>query len=641
MAKKKKVVNENTLRARAAKRLNGNKDKHAPHERAKDTKGTIKKTLEVFKPERWKFLILFIASSGTAVFSIFGPSKLGDLITEMQNQVNHKIAGSGYDLHGVWMILLSIFIIYVVSCIATYVQEFTTAGLSQKLVFRLRKSVNLKLSKLPLKYFDSASKGDVLSRITNDMDNIARSLQLSITQLVAAIVTIIGVMIMMFLTNFTLALITVLSLPVCSLIATVITKRSQHYFKNQWEETGEINGHVEEMYSAQKLIKVFNRQSESIAEFDDINDDLRRSTQKALAISGVIMPLNDAVNNLVFVLICVIGGVLAISGKIHIGDITAFLVYSKLFTHPIQNISRTINQLQSALASFERIFNLLDEEELIPDNATETLGEIEGRVEFKNVSFRYTEDKPLIENMNLLVEPGQTVAIVGPTGAGKTTIVNLLMRFYEIDEGEILVDGININDITREELRNTFGMVLQDTWLFGGTIKENIAYGRLGATQDEIIAAAKAARANHFIKTLSEGYDTVLEEEGSNVSQGQRQLLTIARAILADPKIMILDEATSSVDTRTEVLIQKAMIELMENRTSFVIAHRLSTIRDADIILVMNNGHIVESGSHSELLEKKGFYYELYTAQFAGRSIDDNFAEPDGDGDSEEAQITE
>ena len=617
MAKKKKNVNETTLRARAAKRLNGNKDKVAPHERAKDAKGTIKKTLEVFKPERWKFLILFIASSGTAVFSIFGPNKLGEIISEMQRQVNNKIAGSGYNLHGVWMILLTIFIIYVVSCIATYVQEFTTAGLSQKLVFRLRKSVNLKLSKLPLKYFDSSSKGDVLSRITNDMDNIARSLQLSITQLVAAVVTIIGVMIMMFLTNFTLALITVLSLPVCSLIATLITKRSQHYFKEQWEETGEINGHVEEMYSAHKLIKVFNRQADSIEEFDEINDDLRRPTQKALAISGIIMPLNDAVNNLVFVLICVIGGVLAISGKIEIGDITAFLVYSKLFT--------TINQLQSALASFERIFNLLDEEEIVPDTATKTLGEtIEGRVEFKNVSFRYTDDKPLIEDMNLTVEPGQTVAIVGPTGAGKTTIVNLLMRFYEIDGGEILVDGVNIKDISREELRNTFGMVLQDTWLFGGTIKENIAYGKLGATQDEIIAAAKAARANHFIKTLSDGYDTVLEEEGSNVSQGQRQLLTIARAILADPKIMILDEATSSVDTRTEVLIQKAMIELMENRTSFVIAHRLSTIRDADIILVMNNGHIVESGSHDDLLDKKGFYYDLYTAQFAGKSIDES-----------------
>ncbi len=628
MAKKKKNVSETTLRARAAKRLNGNKNKVAPHERAKDAKGTIKKTLEVFKPERWKFLILFIASSGTAVFSIFGPNKLGEIISEMQRQVNNKIAGSGYNLHGVWMILLTIFIIYVVSCIATYVQEFTTAGLSQKLVFRLRKSVNLKLSKLPLKYFDSSSKGDVLSRITNDMDNIARSLQLSITQLVAAIVTIIGVMIMMFLTNFTLALITVLSLPVCSLIATIITKRSQHYFKEQWEETGEINGHVEEMYSAHKLIKVFNRQDDSIAEFDEINNDLRRSTQKALAISGIIMPLNDAVNNLVFVLICVIGGVLAISGKIEIGDITAFLVYSKLFTHPIQNISRTINQLQSALASFERIFNLLDEEEIVPDTAIKTLGEkIEGRVEFKNVSFRYSEDKPLIEDMNLTVEPGQTVAIVGPTGAGKTTIVNLLMRFYEIDGGEILVDGINIKDISREELRNTFGMVLQDTWLFGGTIKENIAYGKLGATQDEIVVAAKAARANHFIKTLSDGYDTVLEEEGSNVSQGQRQLLTIARAILADPKIMILDEATSSVDTRTEVLIQKAMIELMENRTSFVIAHRLSTIRDADIILVMNNGRIVESGSHSELLDKKGFYYDLYTAQFAGKSIDESVEE--------------
>ena len=372
------------------------------------------------------------------------------------------------------------------------------------------------------------------------------------------------------------------------------------------------------MYTAHKLVKVFNRQEQSIKEFDEINEDLRRSTQKAHSMSGMIMPLNDAVNNLVFVLICVVGGVLSISGKINIGDITAFLVYSKLFTHPIQTISATINQLQSAVASFERVFNMLDEEELIPDTVNATLGEVKGKVEFKDVRFRYEEDKPLIENMNLTVEPGQTVAIVGPTGAGKTTIVNLLMRFYELRGGEILVDGVNITDISREELRATFGMVLQDTWLFSGTIRENIAYGKIGATNDEIVAAAKAARANHFIKTLSEGYDTVLEEDGSNVSQGQRQLLTIARAILADPKILILDEATSSVDTRTEVLIQKAMLSLMENRTSFVIAHRLSTIRDADTILVMNNGQIVESGNHEALLAQKGFYYELYNAQFAG-----------------------
>lgn len=613
-----KVKKERNFRRRAARRFERVNGKHNPTERAKDFNGTLKRILKVFAPEKWGFIIIAIASAGTAVFSIFGPNLLGDIISEMQRQVKFKIAGSGYDLSEVWKIVAIVVGVYVLSCIATYVQQFVVAGLSQRIVFKLRKNVNLKLSKLPLKYFDSSSKGDVLSRITNDMDNIARNLHNSVTQLIAAIVTIIGVMIMMFLTNFTLALITVLALPVCSLIAAIITKRSQKYFSRQWEQTGELNGHVEEMYTAHKLVKVFNRQQQSIDEFEEINEELRRSTRKAQTMSGIIMPLNDAVNNLVFVLICVIGGVLSVSGKINVGDITAFLVYSKLFTHPIQTISSTLNQLQSAVASFERVFNLLDEEEIVPDTVNATLGEVEGRVEFKDVRFRYEEDKPLIENMNLCVEPGQTVAIVGPTGAGKTTIVNLLMRFYELRGGEILVDGVNINDISREELRSTFGMVLQDTWLFSGTIRENIAYGKIGATNDEIVEAAKAARANHFIKTLSEGYDTVLEEDGSNVSQGQRQLLTIARAILADPKILILDEATSSVDTRTEVLIQKAMISLMENRTSFVIAHRLSTIRDADTILVMNNGQIVESGNHKELLKKKGFYYELYNAQFAG-----------------------
>ena len=619
MAKRKNFVSENTSRARARKALERNKDKHDPNERAKDFKGALKKAVQAFAPEKWGFIIIAIASAGTAVFSIFGPNLLGSVISEMQKQVQAKIAGNGYDLSSVWKLLAVIVGVYVVSCIATYVQQYTVAGLSQRIVFKLRKEVNAKLSKLPLKYFDSSSKGDVLSRITNDMDNISRSLHLSITQLIAAVVTILGVMIMMFVTNFTLALITVLALPICSLIASAITKRSQKYHSRQWEQTGEINAHVEEMYTAHKLVKVFNHQEQSVEEFNAINEDLRRSTQLAHTMTGLVMPLNDAVNNLVFVFICVVGGVLSISSDtINVGDITAFLVYSKLFTFPIQNISATLNQLQSALASFERVHNLLDEEELIPETVNTTLGEVKGKVEFRDVRFRYQEDKPLIENMNLVVEPGQTVAIVGPTGAGKTTIVNLLMRFYELRGGQILVDDVDITDISREELRSTFGMVLQDTWLFSGTIRENIAYGKLGATNDEIVAAAKSARANHFIKTLSEGYDTVLEEEGSNVSQGQRQLLTIARAILADPKILILDEATSSVDTRTEVQIQKAMLNLMQNRTSFVIAHRLSTIRDADTILVMNNGQIVETGNHKELLEKKGFYYELYNAQFAG-----------------------
>ena len=624
MAKRRNFKSESSIKARARKALERNKDKHDPNERAKDFKGTIRKVFTVFSPEKWGFIIIAIASAGTAVFSIFGPNQLGNMISEMQVQVKSKIAGTGYDLSVVWKMLAMIIVIYVISCIATYIQQFTVAGLSQRIVFKLRRDVNLKLSKLPLKYFDSSSKGDVLSRIINDMDNISRSLQNSITQLISALVTIVGVMIMMFITDFTLALITVLALPICTFIAAFVTKRSQKYYSRQWEQTGEINGHIEEMYTAHKLIKVFNRQQQSIDEFEDINNDLRRSTQRALTMSGVIMPLNDAVNNIVFVLICVIGGVLSITGKIQVGDITAFLVYSKLFTYPIQTISATINQLQSALASFERVFNLLEEEEQVPDTVKTTLGDaVKGRVEFRNVRFRYREDKPLIENFNLVVEPGQTVAIVGPTGAGKTTLVNLLMRFYELRGGEILVDGVNITDISREELRSIFGMVLQETWLFAGTIRDNIAYGKLGATTDEIITAAKAARANHFIKTLSEGYDTVLEEDGSNVSQGQKQLLTIARAILANPKILILDEATSSVDTRTEVQIQKAMLNLMENRTSFVIAHRLSTIRDAHTILVMNNGNIVETGNHEQLLAKKGFYYELYNAQFAGEDNDE------------------
>lgn len=618
MAKRRNFKSESSIKARARKALDRNSDKHDPNERAKDLKGTIDKVKTVFSAEKWGFIIIAIASAGTAVFSIFGPNQLGNMISEMQLQVKSKIAGEGYDLSTVWKLLALVVFIYVISCIATYIQQYTVAGLSQRIVFKLRGDVNEKLSKLPLKYFDSSTKGDVLSRIINDMDNISRNLQNSITQLISALVTIVGVMIMMFITNFTLALITVLALPLCTFIAAFVTKRSQKYFSKQWEQTGEINGHIEEMFTAHKLIKVFNRQEKSIEEFEDINDDLRRSTQRALTMSGVIMPLNDAVNNIVFVLICVIGGVLSISGTINVGDITAFLVYSKLFTHPIQTISGTINQLQSALASFERVFNLLEEEELVPDTVNTTLGEVKGKVEFRNVRFRYHEDKPLIENFNLVVEPGQTVAIVGPTGAGKTTLVNLLMRFYELRGGEILVDDVNITDISREELRETFGMVLQETWLFSGTIRENIAYGKIGATNDEIIEAAKAARANHFIKTLSEGYDTVLEEDGSNVSQGQKQLLTIARAILANPKILILDEATSSVDTRTEVQIQKAMLEMMKDRTSFVIAHRLSTIRDAHTILVMNNGNIVETGNHEQLLAKKGFYYELYNAQFTG-----------------------
>ena len=525
--------------------------------------------------------------------------------------------GKGVDFAAIGRILALLAVVYLLSAVFAWGQSYIMAGVAQRTVYKMRKDVDEKLARLPLSYFDGHSRGDILSRVTNDIDNIANSLQQSLTQLITALFTIVGVLGMMFSISPLLAGISLLTLPVAVVITVTIAKRSQKQFALQWERTGDLNGHVEEMHTGHSVVKMFGRQEEAIEVFEERNDKLFDASFKAQFISGIIQPSMSFIGNLNYVAIAVIGGVRVASGTLSLGDVQAFIQYSRQFTMPITQTASIANVFQSAVASAERAFELLDEAEETPDTANPVhLAQATGSVTLEHVSFRYQPDEPLIDDLNLDVEPGQTVAIVGPTGAGKTTLVNLLMRFYEIDGGRILLDGIDIRELTRDRLRTTFGMVLQDAWLFGGTVRENIAYGRGEATEEHVVAAAKAAYVDHFVRTLTDGYDTKLDDETSNVSAGEKQLLTIARAFLADPEILILDEATSSVDTRTEVLIQKAMHELMKNRTSFVIAHRLSTIRDADTILVMNHGAIVEKGTHEELLAAKGFYFDLYNSQF-------------------------
>lgn len=493
------------------------------------------------------------------------------------------------------------------------------ASVAQKTVFQLRKEAEGKISRLPLKYFDGTTTGEILSRVVNDVDNISTTLQQSLTQIITSVVTIIGVIIMMLSISGTLTVILLLTLPLSGVIAVLIAKKSQGFFGSQQNILGQLNGHVEEIYTGHEVIKAFGHEEKAIEEFDDINERLYQSSWKAQFISGAIMPIMQFINNLGYVLICVVGGIYVANGRITVGDIQAFIQYARQFAQPITQTANITNILQSTIASAERVFELLDEQEEVPEVKNPTsIQNPRGHVSFKHVNFGYEQDHLLIEDMNINVEPGQKVAIVGPTGAGKTTLINLLMRFYEIQGGSIWIDGVNIKDMRRSELHSLFGMVLQDTWLFNGSIAENIAYGRIGATREEIIEAAKAAHADHFIRTLPEGFETILNEEATNISQGQKQLLTIARAILANPTILILDEATSSVDTRTELYIQKAMSRLMENRTSFVIAHRLSTIKDADLILVMNKGTVIEQGTHESLLAQNGFYADLYNSQFAG-----------------------
>ncbi|MDR3107624.1 MAG: ABC transporter ATP-binding protein/permease, partial [Bifidobacteriaceae bacterium] len=547
-----------------------------------------------------------------------GAPKVNQAMMDMLGAMDFT-AGRGVDFHAVGMILVGVMVIYLGSALLGYAQGILTAQIIQNSMYRLRRDVEVKLGRLPLKYFDGQPKGEVLSRVTNDIDNVGQTLQQTMTQLLFAVFNLVGILVMMLTISLWLTLIALVSVPVAGVITAVIAKRAQPQFVKQWASTGQLNTHIEEMYTGHAVVKVFGHRAVAEAELRQRNGELYEASFKAQAISMSIQPIMMFVSNLAYVLIAVIGGLRVASGSMSLGDVQAFIQYSRQFSQPVGQIASMMNLLQSGVASVERVFELLDAEELPPDPASPSrLEDFTGRVDFDQVKFSYSADKPLIEDLRLWAKPGQTVAIVGPTGAGKTTLVNLLERFYEIEGGSITLDGIDIRDLTREDLRSEMGMVLQDTWLFSGTIFDNIRYGRLDATEEEILAAAKATYVDRFVHSLPDGYQTVVEEDASNISAGERQLLTIARAFLADPAILILDEATSSVDTRTEVLIQRAMNKLRRGRTSFVIAHRLSTIRDADVIVVMEHGAVVEKGSHEELLAAKGAYWRLYQSQFAG-----------------------
>ncbi|MDQ6643514.1 MAG: ABC transporter ATP-binding protein/permease, partial [Chloroflexota bacterium] len=578
-----------------------------------------------FMPQKYRLLVVLVAAVIGTVFNIVGPKILGLATTKLFEGLLLRIRGvpgAAVDFNYIRNILLFLLGLYIISALFQYMQQYVMAGVAQKKVYTLRKQVEEKFERLPLKFYDGRPHGEILSRAVNDMDNISSTLQQSLTQLITSVVTIIGVVVIMLTISPLLTLVVAITLPLSVLVTTVIAKRSQTYFAQQQRALGELNGHVEEMYTGHKIVKAFGHESRSIDKFNEFNEKYYNAGWRAQFVSGMIMPLMMSIGNLGYVFVAVIGGIMVTQGTISIGDVQAFIQYARQFTMPITQLANITNIIQSTIASAERVFELLDEPEEIPEAAdAQVIAFPQGEVQFQHVKFGYKEDVPLIEDMNIAVEEGQTIAIVGPTGAGKTTLVNLLMRFYDVNGGKILVDGVDITQLERGNLRRMFGMVLQDTWLFNGTIRENIAYGREGASEEEIIQAAKAAQADHFVRTLPESYNTVLNQEATNLSQGQKQLLTIARAFLADPIILILDEATSSVDTRTEILIQKAMSELMKGRTSFVIAHRLSTIRDADLILVMNHGSIIEQGTHQQLLAQNGFYADLYNSQFTGRAL--------------------
>lgn len=587
-------------------------------QKAKDFKGTLKRLIMYLKTYKSSIILVIIAAILSSIFSIISPKILGQATTKIFEGVMLKAKGQGgIDFAFIYKILIILVILYIISSIFNYMQQYIIVSVAQKTVYDMRQDIYNKLNRLPLNYFDTHTYGEVLSKVTNDIDNISSTLQQSMTQLITSIVTIVGVVIMMLTISPIMTLVTVLTIPLGILFVKPIISRSQSYFIKQQNIIGNLNGHIEEVYTGHEIIKSFNREKKSIDTFRDINIKLYENSWKAQFMSGMMMPIINFVSNIGYVFVSVIGAVLVTKGRIKIGDIQAFIQYTKQFSQPISQTANIANIIQSTVASAERIFELLDEKELIPDiEKSRVIKNPRGKVVFDHVKFGYSEDRILIQNMNLEVNPGQKVAIVGPTGAGKTTLINLLLRFYELNGGKILIDDIDIRDMRRSDLRKMFGMVLQDTWLFKGTIRENIAYGKENATKEEIENVARSANANHFIKTLPKGYDTIINEEGSNISQGQKQLLTIARAMISDPKILILDEATSSIDTRTELNIQKAMDEIMVGRTSFVIAHRLSTIKDADIILVMKDGNVIESGNHKELIEKGGFYSELYNSQF-------------------------
>lgn len=613
--------------------------------KAKNFKGTMKKLMSYLKPYRIAIITVAVFAIGSAAFSIVGPKILGEATTTIFNGLVSKVngTGTGIDFTYVGQILIFLLGLYLISAAFSFVQSFLMSGVSQKISYNLRKEISNKINLMPLKYFDTKTHGEILSRVTNDVDTMTQSLNQIMTQFITSITTLIGVLIMMISISGVMTLATILMLPLAGILISQVVKRSQKFFKTQQEYLGHVNGQVEEIYGGHNIVKAFNCEEEAIREFNKLNDQLYNSAWKSQFLSGMMMPIMTFIGNLGYVMVSILGGWLAIKGSITVGNIQSFIQYVRSFNQPIAQTAQIANLVQSTAAAAERVFEFLEEEEEVQfaenpvrinnpmagvvgrefedkekevSTNKEELIEIEGSVDFEHVNFGYTKEKTIINDFTAHVKPGQKVAIVGPTGAGKTTMIKLLMRFYDVNSGAILIDGYNIKDFNRQDLRSIFAMVLQDTWLFNGSIKENIRYGKLNATDEQVIEAAKAANVHHFIKTLPDGYDMILNEEASNVSAGQKQLLTIARAILADPKILILDEATSSVDTRTEVLIQKAMDNLMKGRTSFVIAHRLSTIRDADLILVMKDGDIVEQGTHDELLAKGGFYSNLYNSQF-------------------------
>ncbi len=595
-----------------------------PAEKAKDFKGTMAKLIRYLGSYRINIIIAFLFSIVSVALMVIGPKILGNATTELTNGFMAKISGTGgIDFGKIETILLQLIGLYLISTLCGFIQSWMMAGVAQKVAYQLRAEMAHKVDLLPFSYFDSQSHGEVLSRFSNDVDMIQQTMNQSLGQLISSFVQIIGYLVMMLSISFTMTLLALVVVPLSLILVTTVVKHSQKYFAAQQSSLGEVNGHIEEMYGAHMIMKAFNGEEKSVAEFEKLNDQLYDSAWKSQFLSGLMQPISTFVGNLGYVGVAILGGYLAMNGSITVGDIQSFITYVRSFNQPISMIAQNMNILQLTAAAAERVFAFLEEEEEVPEceNPVEIYDadghtNIQGQVTFENVHFGYRPDKIIIHDFSMYIKPGRKIAIVGPTGAGKTTIIKLLMRFYELNSGTIYIDGIPTTQMRRSDLRSLFGMVLQDAWLFGGTVMENLRYGRPDATDEEVIKAADAAYVDHFIRTLDHGYQTVINEESSNISQGQKQLLTIARAFLADPKILILDEATSSVDTRTEVLIQKGMQNLMENRTSFVIAHRLSTIRDADLILVMKDGDIIEAGSHDELMKADGFYTQLYNSQF-------------------------
>ncbi len=599
-------------------------------EKAKDFKGTFKKLIHYMSRYKISMLIVFFFAIASTIFSIVGPKILGKVTTSLFTGLMNQITGTGkgIDFGYIGNIMIWLAALYIISALFTYIQGYVMTGVSMKVTYNLRREIAAKIQKLPFQYYDTTSNGEVLSHITNDVDAISQSLNQSVTQIITSVATIIGILIMMFSISWQMTLVALCIIPISMGFIVMIVKKSQKHFKAQQEYLGHVNGHVEEMYASHVVVKAFNGEEDSANTFNGYNETLFSSAWKSQFLSGMMMPVMSFIGNLGYVAVCVLGGYLAANGRISVGDIQAFIQYVRQFTQPLTQVANISNVLQQTTAAAERVFAFLDLPEEVAESKTpicintssepdtELNVHIQGSVQFAHVHFGYNPDKIIINDFSTSIKPGQKIAIVGPTGAGKTTIVKLLMRFYDVSQGAILVDGYDIRDFARNDLRSLFGMVLQDTWLYNASIADNIRYGKLNASEEEVIAAAKAAQVDHFVRTLPDGYQMVLNEEVSNVSQGQKQLLTIARAILADPQILILDEATSSVDTRTEILIQKAMDNLMKGRTSFVIAHRLSTIRDADLILVMRDGDIVEQGSHDDLIGKNGFYANLYNSQF-------------------------